>query len=363
VEKVLNMHPQVICASQPFPVFYFFVMDLFHQLKGLQRRYPLGHLFLEDGYTPDDLHRFLDERVITAEELTSFWELMAGYTGLWTPQIIQFRGQVRPGTFWEIYSQLNGSIQRLFPKDGARYLGGKDTKAEEYITFLLKRGVKVVNVIRDPRGMIASVNFRERDNKIGENRPVLYSLRAWRKSVAISLACEEEPGFLWLNYEDFVRNSQGWTQKLANFLGVDPYPVRAFDNGIYDQWGKLWQGNSSFQDSRGVSDASLTVFKKKLPREVIAYIETVCLPEMKALGYEFMAAEGFDPVILESYRDPFARIHFKFPADYSHSRERLEQEVRRYQLLTDDAELTPDEAQRWFISQKAYRRLRAAMQI
>jgi len=361
VEKMLNMHPQVICASQPFPVFYFFVMDLFHRMKGLQRRYPLGHLFLEDGYTPDDLHRFLDERVITAEELTSFWELMAGYTGLWTPQMMQFRGQVRPGTFWEIYSQLNRSIQRLFPKDGARYLGGKDTKAEEYITFLLKRGVKVVNVIRDPRGMIASLSFNERESLTGKNRPVLYSLRSWRKSVAISFACEGDKNFLWLRYEDFVRNPQAWTARLTDFLGVPPYPEDAFKDGIRDQWGRVWRGNSSFQDSSGISEESLDKFVRKLPPEVLAYIEAICYPEMKALGYPFLAAGGFAPEVIQSYEDPFADIHPKFSAGYSHAPERVERELQRYKLLISDESLPVDQQRLWFVAEAAYDKLRVVV--
>ena len=357
LEKVLHNHPQVICASQPFPVLYFFVKELFHRAKGLTRRYPLEHLFLEDGYSPEELRRFLEERILTTDELDSFWEQMAAYTqGLWTPEMMQFRGSLKPGCFWDIYAQLNECIRRLFPKNAAKYLGGKEVLVEEYIPHLLRRGVKVVNVIRDPRGMIASLNFRERDNLTGEDRPVLYSLRAWRKSVAISLACEGEPNFLWLRYEDFIRDFTGWMGRLIRFLGIEPYPANAFNEGIYDQWGKLWQGNSSFQDNRGVSDKSLTAFSRKLPREVLAYIETVCLPEMKFLNYERLAIEDFSEAVVADYRDPFARIHFKFASDYSHSPERVEQEVKRYRLLTGEGTLTQDEARRWFINEATFRR-------
>jgi hypothetical protein len=46
LEKLLHAHPASCVASQPFPVLYAYVKNLFDVSRGLLRRYPLGHRFL-----------------------------------------------------------------------------------------------------------------------------------------------------------------------------------------------------------------------------------------------------------------------------------------------------------------------------
>lgn len=362
LEKILNMHPRVICASQPFPVLYFFVKELFLEEQELRRRYPLGHLFREDGFQPPAFYAFLDRRILERRDLEAFFDRMEGYTdGLWTPEIMRFRDALRPGTFYQVYRQLGRCIAELFPKPGARYLGSKEVLVEELVPYLLARGVTVLLVVRDPRAMISSLDFRDRDNLTGEHRPVLYSLRAWRKSVAIALASEGRAGFHWLRYEDLVTRNEEALGALTRFLGLAPYSTDAFAGGILDQYGKPWRGNSSFTDRRGISTASVRAFERKLPKEVVEYVETVCYPEMRALGYDFRVAEAFDPAVLAGFREPFATIHSKFSRDYGRDPDRLTEERERIARLERAGPLDAEEARRWFIDEAAYRRLRAAV--
>ena len=87
-------------------------------------------------------------------------------------------------------------------------------------------------------------------------------------------------------------------------------------------------------------------------------IETVAAPEMELLGY---AASEPVTAALKRYRDPFARIHAKFPADYSADAGRVRDELERLERLTSQAVLSDDEARRWFVYPEAYRRLRDAV--
>ena len=223
LEKLLHQHDDVCVASQPFPDLYFYTKSLFDRERGLERRYPLGHRFLDRGYESDELHEFLDARRLTEGELAEMLDrLAANRLGLWTPEILRERGRVRVGTFWQIYRQLNRLAAEIHGKDGCTYLGGKEVLCEEYVPYLLGRGGRAILVVRDPRDMISSLDFRRRDNKTGDDRPVLFSLRIWRKSVAICLAFADHPGFAWLRYEDLANDPRGEMRRLAEFLEIEP---------------------------------------------------------------------------------------------------------------------------------------------
>jgi hypothetical protein len=363
LEKLLHAHPELTVASQPYPVLYFFTKGLFLEERGLERRYPLDHLFLEEDYAPEDLHQFLDRRILSSEEIAEFFAQMERYTeGLWTPETLRLRGRVAPGTFLEVSDQLRAGVAEIFPKPGVRYVGSKEVLVEEFAPYLIDRGARVVLVIRDPRSVIASLNFRERDNLTGANRPLLFSLRAWRKSVAIALACESHSHFQWLRYEELVRDPAFVLEQITNRLQVMPHPSGALRGDIRDQWGRRWQGNSSFGETHGVSTEFLEAYRKRLPPEVIAYVETVCEPEMRALGYDFTAIDHFEEAVLRRYRDPFDSIHAKFPVDYSSDTGRVARECeRRAALATTAAPLSDAQARRWFLHPEAYRRLRDAV--
>lgn len=358
VEKLLNGHPQVAVASQPFPVLYTFLKQKFFAERGLCRRYPLGHMFLETGYGQEEFYSFLDHYVMSSADVRSFFDQLDEYTnGLWTPELREARPLVHGGTFWQIYLQLMQFLDMRFPRRELLYRGTKEVLIEEYAPYFLRKGAAVVFVIRDPRGMIASLNFRERDNLTGENRPILFSLRLWRKSVAFALAAVEQEKTVVVRHEDVVGNpgeTLGW---MAETLGIAKFEDTAFDNGIKDQYGYPWRGNSSFSEHRGISEESILSWEKRLPLPVVAYIETVCQPEMRLLGYTPVLCRDFDPSVVREYRDPFRRIHSKFPADYSCNPNRVNNEILRMERLSTD--LTDASQLEWFVTRKAHQILRS----
>lgn len=359
LEKLLHQHPDVCIASQPFPDLYFYCKAAFDRSRGLERRYPLGHLFLEDGYEPSDLDRFLREHAFGDREVNEvFARMSANPLGLWTPEILDHVDQVRPGTFWELFRQLNDIAAGLFGLEDSAYVGSKEVLCEEYLPHLLGQGARAIVVIRDPRDMISSLHFGSRDNKTGDDRPVLFSVRVWRKSVAYCLGLEDHPGFLWLRYEDLVHDVSGQLSRIAAFLGLEGLDAQLFREGIRNQDGSLWAGNSSFEDRRGVDRTSIGRYRESLPDEVVSFIEACCHPEMALLGYDTVAWSDFDEAAIRGYRDPFARIHRSFPADYSSDVVRVANEVARHEQLTRGQALDPAQQRRWYLFERAYERLR-----
>jgi hypothetical protein len=361
LEKLLHAHPQALVASQPFPALYAHVKELFDAARGLERRYPLSHRFLESEYTDTDFAGFLAERRLIDADLAAIFDQLTRYeAGHWTPEIRGARAAIRPDTFLGVYRQFMRVVCKSIPKPGAGVIGSKEILVEEYLPYLLAHGHHAIVIIRDPRDMIASLNFGERDNSTGRARPVLYSLRVWRKSVATALALEGHPRFRWLRYEDLCTRPEREMAALAEFLQLPPFSSDALDLPLTDQHGRNWRGNSSFTDRAGISEDSVGRFRAVLPGAVQSMIETAAAPEMVLLGY---ATSPVSEASLTGYADPFEHVHEKFPADYSSDAKRVRAELRRLELLASPSELSDEDATRWFIYPAAYRRLRSARSV
>jgi hypothetical protein len=359
LEKLLHAHPEVTLASQPCPILYFSAKSAFLSTFGYRQRYPLDTLLGDQAERLDEFHRYLDGHTFDQQAVYELFDSLRSYRrGLWTPEILDAKFRVQPGTFLEVLRQINGEIRTLFGSERSRIVGGKEVLTEEFVPYLVERGHNVVLSVRDPRDMICSLNFGPRDNLTGENRPVLYSLRVWRKSVAVALAYEHHPNFEWVRYEDLARSPLPVLDRLAAFLGVEPFPDDLFENGIRDQYGKLWMGNSSFSDKRGISTGSIGRYRTQLPDSVRAYVESCCLPEMMRLGYPGVSAESFDGDAIQGYSDPFADIHTSFPPDYSAEPGRVSDELIRWKMLTAAEEPAPVEIKRRFIFPEAFTALR-----
>lgn len=361
LDKVLHAHPNIVLASQAYPILFHYVKHQFLKDKGLERRYPLDHLFQEKAYAPEEFYEFLESFILSSEHLEALFEQTAAFTaGVWTPELYNDKERFVPGTFWNLLTQFNDGIRRLFPREDALFAGSKEIIVEEYIPYLLFKGAKVVLVIRNPLDVITSVNFSQK-NYMGENRPMLYSLRAWRKSVAFALAYDSDPNFVWVTYENLVRQTRSTLNKLSQGLGLEHYPQDTFDKGLLNQYGQPWKGNSSFGGTFGFDTSALGRYKTRLPRQVIAYIEAACYPEMRALGYDFSVLKEFDPQALKKHRDPFAVTHYKFAEekDYSSNPERIALECERIELLLNKGKkLSSKQKRHWFIHSGAFSRLR-----
>jgi hypothetical protein len=201
--------------------------------------------------------------------------------------------------------------------------------------------------------MITSLNFRIRDNLTGENRPILYSLRLWRKSVAFAIAAAKNNVGCMIRYEDLITNQWEILKKITNYLGIEEFKGNAFNSGITDQNGMQWKGNSSFTDQNGISNKTLHGYKNNLTKEVIKFIEIFCAPEMRLLGYSKSTNIDELDELVKTYHDPFEITHKKFSKGYSNNRERLKREKERILLLRRGVDEV-ERQRKWFITTEVY---------
>ncbi len=354
-EKLLHLHPDVSVASQPFPVLLFYAKERFLAEVGVERRYPLDHQFRETAYRPDDFTAFLENLTLDAGDIAEVAQRLDGYTeGLWTRQVLDVLPAVAPGSFLSVWQDLSTRLASALGRPNVSVVGTKEVLGEEFVPFILRSGGHVVHVLRDPRDMITSLNMRVRYNLTGDPRPVLYSVRLWRKSVAYALA-DETRGANVIRYEDVAADPAGTMAPIARNLGVADVSSSDLISGLKNQSGGTWAGNSSFDGLEGVSTAPIGRYRTRLPDDTIRYIETIAAPEMKVLEYERTGLPSMTTAELLEYEEPTPATHKAFDPGYSRAPSRIADEERRLQMLSGSPE--ESETREWFTFPSAFRRL------
>ena len=350
VEKLLANHPEFSLLSQPFPFVFLDAKRRFlHSLGREGEAYPLGDLFLEAGYTNEDLARFLSRYRPTRDELLHTFRAMAGYSGQRTRfdagRVASVLDRLEPGDFAATLEQL---YRELGHRESARWFGGKENLCEEFVPYLLDRGAACVIVLRDPRDMLASLNHGRGEEFGGTLKPTLFNLRHWRKSVAFALHLQDHPNFAWMRYEDVAADPIAPLNDLAARLGVAPFTREMFAGGIRDQDGTLWHGNSSHAESRGLDASSVGAYRSVLPANVTAFAEAVCYPEMKVLGYEVtpgVKAGAPHEEAIDDFVEPY-EVRKNLRATFADPERKREEHPRRDYLFDDVGEILRKAAER-----------------
>jgi hypothetical protein len=290
--------------------------------------------------------------------LARLFAAMATFDGQYTrplPHVLaQALARLEPADFHGTISQL---YRALSPRAGARLYGGKETMCEEFLPHLLDRGARGLVIIRDPRDVFASLHYGRGSDFGGRPKPALFVARHWRKSVAFALHFAAHPRFAWIRYEDLVHRPLDCLNELVGRLGIEPFTDAMLASALADGAGGVWPGNSSHTDHRGVSEKSVGGYRTLVPPDVIAYLEAVCYPELRCLGYP-VSAERSDPsTSVLGFTEPF-EIAREGLESYSNDPAHQQAELRRATLVTED----PTPATRsYFLFDDVHARLRQAV--
>lgn len=362
VEKLLHQHPNIVMGSQPTPNIFFAIKDAFLKEADITKRYPIDHSFLEERYTNNDFVQYLEEvdldQALVLKALTN----SVAYKGMLTPGFPEYclenlmKSKNIPSHFSDLYALFLAYLDNfLSPDTDVKIVGAKEILCEEYFSYLLSSGYKVLHIIRDPRDIISSLTRGRGREFMGAIRPALYSLRMWRKSVAYAIYLSSNPNFFFIKYEDLVIKPMETLKKITSWLEMDDFGKNAFTEGILDQFGKQWKGNSSFTNYGVISKDSINKYKVSLPKDVIKYIEAVCQPEIKYLGYEtsfpLVASDLWAKLVSgEVIEDK------RFPLDYSSSDKNISSEAMRIDYLINQ-NLSTNNIPKWFMFSEAYQML------
>jgi hypothetical protein len=358
LEKLLGAQERISILSQPFPLLFVEAKRAFLRTLGFgDDRYPLGHLFHDTRYEAGAFADFLGRWRSTPAELRWLFDRMESYTGQYT----RFTAQLLDEAFARVpadadFAGVVSTLDRLLAPRPAVFVGSKETTCEEFVPPLLQRGFRCALLIRDPRDVVASLNHGRGRQFGGDIKPTLFTVRSWRKSVAVALAMEGHARFHWCRYENLVVNPGGELLRLATTIGVDPVDEAGASSEMRDAAGDVWAGNSSFTDHRGVSASSVGAYRTILDAGVAKMIEATCLPELQLLGYETGLDTSEALRVIHQFREPYPMTREGMEHDWA-TPENAAIEACRLERLTQprDGSSTP-----WFLFERAEARLREA---
>jgi len=353
LDKLLSSPGTSRVYSQPLPLLFTAIKQRFLQQRGGARDFPLSDMFLDNHYEQSDWQGFLAHHLISAGEFQSIHASMRQFSGQYTRKddVSDFLAR-HPAL--PLASFISAYAAWLEPGDWD-LIGLKETWCEEYIPFLADNGFKCLLILRDPRDVITSLNYGKGRHYGGRPKPLLYNIRAWRKSVAVSLHMRDHPKVMSIRYEDLVTQPEQTLGQILAFLSLEKTTHTALSGGVTDQQGSPWQSNSSHAGSASISVSSVGKYREHLPSPVTAMIETLCQPELQLLGY---------PVSLtaEQARSAIAHCtlteHLERPelASYLWTEQRCAEEIQRLELLHEGV-YQPG----YFLFEKAFTQLRLAL--
>jgi hypothetical protein len=361
--RLLAAHPRVSLLIQPFPALYLDAKRRFLEARGVEPgRYPLGPLFGEPPYRPEELADHLDRFRPEPARLLPMFESMSGWSGQGTtipPAVLESALDHLPvdGGLAALTAHLiDHLVDALEGERAGSVRGSKEIHCEELLPHLLQHGIRCLLILRDPRDIVSSLNHGRGEEYGGLVKPTLFNVRNWRKSVAFGMHLDGDPGFAWLRYEDLVRRPHAELARLATWLGLDSFPAELVASGPPDPTRGRWQGNSSHGEREGVSTASVGGWRRRLPEAAARLIEAACLPELQALGY----ATGLDAAEarrdLQAFAEPYPDTRQEL-ADYVDGPQRGAEEIERLDRLDDPPGAT---SRHWFLFEDVHVRLREA---
>ncbi len=315
LDKLLYQHPSLTVTSQPYPSFYHLVKKRFNEERNIQSVYPINTRLDNDYYEMQDFIRFLNHyKFNEGDQVSSGMDMiLPSETG-----------------FIDSFKELQLRAGKELVKNAIEYTGSKEILCEDFIGVLLENGVHVIHIVRDPRDVLCSVALGK--EYTGKTRPLLYTIRMWRKSVAFRIQYSEHPLFYSVRYEDLVKSPQAVLKELAGFMKIKEIEL---PSRLMDQQGNIWKSNSSFGGSELISSSSIGKYKEILDSNIISYVNTLCAPELKYLDYE--CENIMEPKeVFDGFKEPFPIHHELFQHDYSVSEVNQNIEIKRAGLLKTD---------------------------
>lgn len=358
LDKLISLHPDAIVLSQPLPLLYVAIKKEFlacaQRCDHLANLYPLNDLVGDNYYHPATFESFLNTIAISRDFLDEVLLRQISYDGQYhkpdNPLIVLngFESDSFAG-FVDRYTTCHS------PKSQALVRGTKETTCEEFVPYLLGNNVRVIIVVRDPRDVLASLNFGRGRQFAGRRKPALFNIRQWRKSAAFILAHENDDRVLVVRYEDLVGRLDSEMSRVMSFVGLTAGHRQLFSGTLRSQSGEVWRGNSSHFEFDGVSDRSVGRYGSCLSRDEDRFVQALCYAEMRRLGYSLEIRAGEVSEILVRYVENCA-LEREELAFYQWSATRRNEELARWRALTNGKI-----NKYFFLSPDTFLRLRAAI--
>lgn len=325
LDKLLSNHENIEILSQPFPLLFTEAKKVFLKQNGIEKYYVLNDNVFDGDYKLEDFNAFLDTYEISYQTVKQLFEKMKNYSGQMTKVSFSLP-QKENYTFLEVVDLI---LKNNLAKKDVDFFGAKEIMCEEFIPYLVQNGTKIIVIVRDPRDVVASVNYPQKEKYLGNKKPTLFVLKGWRRTIDYIKNLEDSKNIIYIKYEDLVTAPYEILNKITDFLGTTPFKKNHFEKGIYDRNGELWKANTSFDTKTSfISSKSVGGYRNVLSDDEINYIESICKSEMELMGYNFDTQPNKG--IIKTFKDFGVEASEHLDKEFSSLKENIEQEIKRY---------------------------------
>lgn len=325
LDKLLSNHPNIDVLSQPFPLIYTEIKSAFLKSKNINKYYVLNDNPFNQDYDIDEFINFISSFKISYLRLLELFTKMHSYSG----QTTKIKSNISFNTsysFIELFNHLNRTNSN---KEHIHYIGSKEIMCEEFIPFFIENKTKIIVIVRNPKDIVASINYPQNEKYLGDKKPTLFILRNWIKSIDFIRKFKSNESFFYTKYEDLVLNPYKTLNHITAFLDIEKYERDHFEKGIFDRDGKLWKANTSFDiNTSFISSKSIGSYKNILSNEEINYIESICKRELLFMDYKFDTQPN--DYIITNFRDYNVEDSVHIDKNFSSLKENVEVELKRF---------------------------------
>jgi hypothetical protein len=236
----------------------------------------------------------------------AYFRLVVDVVGLQAVSMVKWPGMVYdPVEIFETLRHEPRSVHRIVwelllrsgERTGAKVVMDKSLDSVHYADELMRLfpDMLFLNVVRDPRGQVASMN-----RAIIHDFDTTLNARTWVKAhdAAAALLARYPERALTIRYEDFLADQEATLRRICGFLDIAFLPqmldvAHSMEARQIAQLSALWSSNC-FPPIPANADK----FKHQLSLEEIRIIETLARDYMRTYGYELMTPA--DAVLTEA---------------------------------------------------------------
>jgi hypothetical protein len=352
--RMLHANPNIVCASDPFaPLFKSYrntvAKEMFRNFDFLE---PLNDYYFNknQNHLFQELQKKDFSVTISRQEVKRVRKEIENHCKPYSSKIIPYLDMLKGNNYKEIFDSAFEIIGFAYGKNGGMALGFKEVWVDEFALHFnkMKKGNKVIHLIRDPRSVVAS-NF-----KSGNKYPLLFLIRQWRKLASIAwLNSKNNENVLLVKFEDLIENPEKVANLICDFIGVEFHLNMITPEEYKDGEGEPWKQNSSYENKERqiFNSQSLRKWSKFLSRDVVNFIEIFCSFEMNLLNYKKKSSNFTKDIgYLLDYQDDLTQCsEWIKPYAVNDNFKEVSAELARYSMLKDKAYLSKETCKLFFL--------------
>ena len=307
VAKMLSANSNINIATGP-------LLEILRLQRNLildkfdNKKYPLhftSKLPFQDYYYSDESIKILDLVMNLSANVKlskNIWKkhlnIIKKRTSIEKQDLVKHLNKIYNTNFTKLISNCFEVLKATRNLEKKKIIGILDWWIIEMFLPLAKsfKNSKFIVIIRDPRASIASHTKKKYKGSIANS---LSFIRCWRKMIALTIYYKSLKIFknrlCVVTHEDLVENPKKICKKLCNFLKVK-FESEMLNTANYLDYstGKIWKGNSSFENKTfGFKKKRTIRWRKKLSYSEIRAIEFIAYHELKLLNYKLYKNDNF----------------------------------------------------------------------